>query len=222
MNDHPGIIGTKLGMTQYFKDDGTLIPCTAIQAGCVVINKRTVERDGYSALVVGLGERKEKHSSKAMIEALKKNGQTPKRVIRELRAPADRVASIEIGQELKVEDLFEEGQLVDVQGTSKGRGFTGVVRRYNFRGAGSSHGAHEWTRHGGSIGTNTTPGRVQKGKKMPGQHGNQTVSVQNLRVIKVIPEQQIILLDGGVPGSKTSLVRVQGAIKKAGGKKKSG
>jgi len=218
MNQHPGIIGTKVGMTQLFEEDGTLVPCTVVQAGCVVIGKRTVDKDGYSALIVGLGEAKEKHASKAVVVALKKAGQTPKRVVRELRAPPEHVAQHEIGQQLKVEDIFEAGQRVDVQGTSKGRGFTGVVKKFNFRGASRTHGSHEWTRHAGSIGTTTTPGRVLPGRKMAGQHGNRTVSVLNVRVVRVVPEKQLILLEGGVPGPQSAVVRVRGAVKKRGGK----
>jgi large subunit ribosomal protein L3 len=220
VNQHPGILGTKLGMTQLFRDDGTLVPCTVVRGGCVVVGKRTLERDGYSALVVGLGERKDKHASKALIGSLKKAGQTPKRVIRELRCSAEYAEQVEIGQPLKVEDVFEPGQLVDVQARSKGRGFTGVMRRHNFAGAKSSHGAHETQRHAGSIGMATTPGRVLKGHKMPGQHGNKTVSVLNLRIAKVEPERQLILIEGGVPGPNHGIVKVRGAVKKRGGKPK--
>ena len=220
MNKHPGIIGTKLGMTQLFLEDGNVVSCTVIQGGCRVVGKRTQDKDGYDALVLGLGERKDKHTSKAVRTAFDKVGQKPPRLVREMRAPAEYVAGFEIGQEVKVEDVFEEGQKVDVKSTSKGRGFAGVVRRYNFAGATASHGAHEWTRHGGSIGTTTTPGRVLKGRKMPGQHGNKTVSVLNQKVVKVIPEKQLVLIAGGVPGAPSSLVRVQGAVKRSGGKPK--
>jgi large subunit ribosomal protein L3 len=219
MNTHPGIIGTKLGMTQLFLEDGSLVACTVVQAGCVVVGKRTQEKDGYDALIVGLGERKEKHTSKAVLSALKKNEQTPKRYLRELRADAERVAGYEIGQTIKVEDVFEAGQRVDVQGVSKGHGFTGVMTRHNYAGAKASHGAHEWKRHGGSIGTTTTPGRVWPGTKMAGQHGNKTKSVLNVKIAKVDAEKQVVLLEGGVPGSRGSLVRVLGAVKKRGGKK---
>lgn len=221
MNTNPGILGTKLGVTQHFLEDGNLLAVTAIQAGCVVVGKRTQEKDGYDAVILGLGERKEKHTSKAVLGSLKKVGQSPKRYLRELRASAEQVAGYEVGQELKVDEVFEEGQMVDVQSTSKGSGFTGVMKRYNFAGAKSSHGAHEVYRHGGSIGTTTTPGRVMPGKKMAGQHGNQTVTVLNLRIVKVLPEKQMILVKGGVPGAKGAVVRVQGAVKRRGGKKKS-
>jgi large subunit ribosomal protein L3 len=217
VNTHPGIIGTKLGMTQIFGEDGNLVPCTVIQAGCIVVGKRTQEKDGYDALIVGLGEKKEKRASKALRTAFEKVGQKTPQVVRELRGSAELVAGFEIGQALKVEEIFEVGQRVDVQAKSKGRGFTGVMRRHNFAGSKNSHGVHEWHRHGGSIGTNMTPGRVLPGRKMAGQHGNKTVSVLSQRIVKIIPDKQLILLEGTVPGSKTSVVRVQGAVKKAGG-----
>lgn len=221
MNEHPGIIGIKLGMTQLFQEDGTVLPCTVVQAGCRVVGKRTLEKDGYSAIIVGLGERKDKHTSKALRTAYQKAAeQKVPRYIKELRASAEDVAQFEIGQELKVEDIFEEGQHVDVQSKSKGRGFTGVMRRHNFAGSKASHGVHEWHRHGGSIGTNMTPGRVVPGRKMAGQHGNKVISVLNQKVAKVIADKQLVLIEGSVPGAKSSLVRVQGAVKKRGGKKK--
>jgi len=214
VNQQPGIIGTKVGMTQLFKDDGTMLACTVVAGGCRVVGKRTEEKDGYSALILGIGERKDKHTSKAQRTAFEKKGQKVPRHTQELRAPADYVAGFELGQELKVEEIFSEGQYVDVQSRSKGRGFAGVMRRHNFKGAKQSHGAHEWSRHGGSIGTTTTPGRVMPGKKMAGQHGNKTVSVLNQKVAKVIAEKQLVLIEGSVPGAPSSVVRVQGAIKK--------
>lgn len=218
MNEYPGIIGTKLGTTQLVKEDGTIIPCTVVQAGCYVVGKRTEEKDGYNALILGLGERKAKHSSKAMRVAAEKAGAKLARSIREVRGTAEYVAGFEVGQELKVEDIFTEGQKVDVQARSQGKGFTGVMKRHNFAGAKASHGAHEWKRHGGSIGTTTTPGRVWPGQKMAGQHGNKIVSVLNQKIAKVIPEKQLVLIAGSVPGAKQSIVRVQGAVKKLGGK----
>jgi len=220
MNQYPGILGKKLGMTQLFLDDGTVVACTVVQAGCVVVDKRTMERDGYSALVLGLGERKEKHASKAVVAAFKKRGQTPKTHVREFRCSPEYAAGFEIGAELRVEDIFEPGQFIDVQGTSKGSGFSGVMKRWNFKGAKSSHGAHETQRHAGSIGMATTPGRVLKGHKMAGQRGNKTFSTLNLKVAKVIPEKQLVLIEGGVPGAPQGVVSVRGAIKKRGGKPK--
>lgn len=221
MNQNPGIIGTKLGMTQLFQEDGSLIPCTVVKADCRVVDKRTQEKDGYDALVLGIGERKDKHASKATRTAFAKRGQKLARVVREIRGPAEYVASYELGQAVKVEDLFEDGQFVDVQARSKGRGFTGVMRRHNFAGAKASHGAHEAYRHGGSIGTTTTPGRVWPGTKMAGQHGNRTVTVLNQRIAKVIPEKQLVLIEGTVPGAPSGVVRIQGAVKKRNAGKKS-
>ncbi len=218
MNQNPGVIGRKLGMTQIFTEDGTVIPCTVVESAITVVGKRTQAKDGYDALVVGSGERKEKHTNKALAGAFKKANVTPRRTLRELRCSAEFAATFEVGAALKVDQLFEEGQFVDVQGVSKGRGFTGVMRRHNFSGNVRTHGTHEYRRHGGSIGTNMTPGRVKKGMKMPGQHGNKTVSVLSQKIVRVVAEQNLILIHGGIPGSRNGLVFVRGAIKRRGGK----
>jgi large subunit ribosomal protein L3 len=220
MNTHPGIIGKKLGMTQYFAEDGTVVRCSVIESDLTVTGKRTKEKDGYDALIVGLGERKEKATNKPLAGQYKKSGQTPKRFMRELRMAADTVATYEVGAKIKLDEVFAPGQFVDVQGTTRGRGFTGVMRRYHFAGAVTSHGSHEYKRHGGSIGTNMTPGRTLPGLKMPGHYGNETVSTLNLKVAKIIPEQQLLLIEGGVPGPRNGLVTVRGAVKKSGGKPK--
>ncbi len=221
MNQYPGVIGRKVGMTQIFNEDGSVTPCTVVEARPLVVAKRTAEKDGYDALVLGEGERTDKHTSKPLAGFYKKQGVSARRTLRELRCPAEYAAKFDIGQELKLDELFEAGQFVDVQGLSKGRGFSGVMRRHNFRGAGASHGAHEYKRHGGSIGSNMTPGRVLPGLKMPGQHGNKKTSVLNQRVVKVLPEENLVLIRGGVPGSKNALVFVRGAIKRWGGMPKS-
>ncbi len=218
MNQYPGVIGRKLGMTQLFTEDGAVVPCTVVEARTVVVGKRTQEKDGYDALVLGMEERKEKHMSKAVAGFFKKAGVAPKRQLRELRCSAEHAAGVEVGQELKLDSVFSEGQFVDVQGFTRGRGFTGVMRRYNFAGAVTSHGSHEYKRHGGSIGTNMTPGRVMPGRKMPGQHGNKKLSVLNQRVVKVMPEENLLFIYGGVPGAKNALVVVRGAVKRRGGK----
>lgn len=219
MNNNPGIFGVKLGMSQVIEDDGTVVPVTVIEAPIVVVGKRTEEKDGYSALIVGLDERKEKHTSKPLAGFYKKAGVTPKRHLKELRCSAEHAAQFEVGSPLKLDAVFELGQLVDVQGTSKGKGFQGVMKRHNFRGYPDTHGTHEYRRHGGSIGTNMTPGRVLPGKKMPGQMGNKTISVLNQRVVRILAEENLLLLEGGVPGSKGSTLVVRGAVKKNGGKK---
>ncbi|HEX7453010.1 MAG TPA: 50S ribosomal protein L3 [Polyangiaceae bacterium] len=218
MNQFPGVIGRKLGMTQIFLDDGSVVPCTVVESNIIVVGKRTLEKDGYDAIIVGSGVRKEKHTTKALAGAFKKAGVEPRRTLRELRCSAEFAASVEVGAALKVDQLFEAGQFVDVQGTTKGRGFTGVMRRHHFSGNVRTHGTHEYRRHGGSIGTNMTPGRVKKGMKMPGQHGNKTRSVLNQKVVKVIAETNLILIHGGIPGSRNGLVFVRGAVKKRGGK----
>ena len=220
MNQHLGIIGTKIGMTQIFDAKGEVLRCTVVKGGGVVLGKRTLEKDGYSALIVGLGERKEIHTSKPLAGTFKKFGQSPKRVIRELRVSPEEAAKFEVGAPLKVDQVFEEGQFVDAQGRSRGRGFTGVMRRWSFAGGVGSHGTHEYFRHGGSIGTNMTPGRTLPGLKMPGHYGDETVTCHNLKVAKLLPDDDLVLIEGAVPGPKNMLVVIRGANKKHGGKKK--
>jgi large subunit ribosomal protein L3 len=220
MNQYPGILGRKIGTTQIFDEKGEVLRVTVVQSGAVVIGKRTQEKNGYDALIVGLGERKEKHTTKPMAGAFKKSGQTPKRIVRELRAAADWVAKFEVGQVLPLGEIFQAGQHVDAQGITRGRGFTGVMRRWNFAGNVQTHGTHEYRRHGGSIGTNMTPGRTLPGLKMGGQYGNETVTTHNLKVAKVIPEDNLVLIEGAVPGSKNGIVIIRGAVKKRGGIKK--
>jgi len=220
MNTHPGIIGKKLGMTQFFAEDGNVVRCTVIHADVVVVAKRTKEKDGYDALIVGMGERKEKNTPKPLMGQYKKWEQQPKQLLRELRMSAEEVAKYEVGQPLKLDEVFEVGQFVDVQGTTRGRGFTGVVRRWGFGGSVASHGTHEYKRHGGSIGTNLTPGRTLPGRKMAGQYGNETTSVLNLRVAQIHADKNLLLIEGGVPGPRNAVVTVRGAVKKNGGKPK--
>lgn len=221
MNQYPGVIGRKVGMTQIFTEDGTVVPCTVVEARSLVVAKRTRERDGYDALVLGLGDRKERRTTKPLAGFYKKQNVAPRQRLRELRCPAEYAARFEVGQEVPLAEVFSEGQRVDVQGVSKGRGFSGVMRRHNFKGQTRSHGTHEYERHGGAIGTNMTPGRVMPGMKMPGQHGNRTASVLNQRVVKVIPEQGLILIRGGIPGAANAMVVVRGAVKRFGGVPKS-
>jgi len=214
MNQNPGMIGIKIGVTQIFDERGEVVRCTVVQGGAIVLGKRTVEKDGYSALIVGLGERAERHTSKPAAGYFKKTGQTPKRHVRELRCAPEHAAKFEVGQKLGVEDVFQVGQYVDAQAKTRGRGFSGVFRRWNMAGAVSSHGTHEYFRHGGSIGTNMTPGRTLPGLKMPGQYGDETVSILNLRLIKLIPEDDLVLIEGGIPGPKDQVVVIRGAVKK--------
>jgi large subunit ribosomal protein L3 len=215
MNNQPGIFGRKLGCTQLFETDGTVTRVTVIEAGpVVVIAKRTPEKDGYTALVLGFEERKEKHTSKALAGYFKKAGAvTAKRVVKELRCDEEFAAKWEVGQPLKLDAIFEPGMRVDARGTTRGRGFTGVVRRWGFAGGVSTHGTHEYRRHGGSIGTNMTPGRTLPNLRMGGQYGNETVSVLNVKVARVDAEKHLLLLEGGVPGAKNGLILVRRAVK---------
>lgn len=219
MNSNPGVIGRKVGMTQILEEDGTVVPCTVVLADVTVVGKRVAAKDGYDALIVGVGERKEKHTSKPLAGFYKKAGVSPKREVRELRCTAAEAAAVEVGQKLELGNVFVEGQFVDVQATSKGKGFAGVMKRHHFAGAPGSHGTHEYFRHGGSIGTNMTPGRTLKGRGMPGQLGNKTVSVLNQKLVKIIADDSLLLVRGTIPGGENGLVIVRGAIKKKNGGK---
>jgi large subunit ribosomal protein L3 len=219
MNQNPGIIGTKVGCTQLFTPDGNVERVTVVECGPVtVVGKRTAEKDGYTALILGLGERKEKHMTKPMLGQFKKgafagaNGKGA-RTVRELRCDAEFAAKFETGAAMKLEQVFEVGQLVDVRSKTRGRGFTGVMRRWNFAGGVTTHGTHEYRRHGGSIGTNMTPGRTLPNIKMGGHYGDETVSVQNLRIARIDNDKNLIMLEGGVPGAKNGLVLVRKAVK---------
>ena len=222
MNTHPGLIGKKLGNTQFFQDDGNVARVTAVRVGpCTVVGHRTVERDGYSALILGLDDKSEKHVNKAQAAQYAKIGVTPKKVVRELRLSPEDVAKFDVGSVLKPSQVFEVGQHVDVTGQSKGRGFTGVMKRWNFKGSKSqTHGTHEYQRHGGSIGTNLDPGRVLANVKMPGQYGNERVTIQNLKVARVMDDEGLLLIEGSVPGPANGYVTVRGATKKRGGIKR--
>jgi large subunit ribosomal protein L3 len=215
MNQNPGIFGKKVGFTQIFTDDGNVRRVTVIQTGPVtVVGKRTKEKDGYVALVLGLVDAKDKHVNKAEAGIFKKAGVTAKRIVKELRCSEEFAGKFEVGGVMKLDQIFEAGQKVDTQGTTKGRGFTGVMRRWNFAGAGSdTHGTHEYRRHGGSIGTNMTPGRTLPNVKMGGHYGDETVSMLNLQIVKLDVEKNLLMIDGGVPGAKNSLVLVRHAVK---------
>jgi large subunit ribosomal protein L3 len=182
---------------------------TVIFAGpCTVVQKRTQERDGYSALQLGFGEQKAQRLSKAAVGHRKKANKMVA-TLREFRDAGD----LEVAAEVKVGDLFKPGDVVDVTGVSKGRGFQGVIKRHGFSGFPATHGTHEYFRHGGSIGNRSFPGRVFKGKRMAGQMGNERVTTQNLAVIDVRPEENLLLVRGAVPGGKNGLVLVRRAVK---------
>lgn len=202
----PGIIGKKIGMTSIYSVEGKAMPCTIIEAGpCVVTQVKTDEKDGYSAVQVGFGERKEKNTPTALKGHFKKANTTPKSKLVEFTGFEDK----NIGDEINVE-VFTEGEFVDVAGTSKGKGFQGVVKRHNFGGVGqATHGQHNRMRAPGSIGAASYPARVFKGMKMGGQMGNVRVKVSNLQILKVMPEKNILIIKGSVPGSKGSIVIVE-------------
>ena len=204
-----GLIGKKVGMTQLFDDAGRAVPVTVIKAGpCYVTQVRTVDQDGYSAVQLGFEETKTQRLSGGELGHLKKNELPPLRILREFRTDEE----LEEGQTLTV-DVFEEGERVDIVGKSKGRGFTGVVKRYGFSGGPKTHGQSDRLRAPGSIGAGSTPGRVFKGKKMPGRMGNDTVTSQNLLISRIDPENNIIAVRGSVPGPKNGLVIIKEARK---------
>jgi len=204
-----GLLGKKLGMTQVFAEDGEAIPVTVIQTGpCHVVGTRTMERDGYTALVLGFDEKPMRLANKPELGALKENGLKPQRFIREIRLPADEVAKYQVGQVLGPQDVFEENNAVDVEGWSKGKGYQGVIKRHHMKGMRATHGTHEYFRHGGSIGCRLTPQRVFKGKRMAGQMGNEKVSVQNLQLFRVLADDNCILVRGAVPGAANDYVVV--------------
>lgn len=214
MNQNFGLIGKKLGNMQVFDGDGTVRRVTAILVGpCVVLGKRNPAEHGYSALVLGFGEQLEKRVTKAQLGFYKKLDRKPSRMQREFRLPADLVAKFEVGQVIKPSEAFTAGQKVDVSGTTRGRGFQGVLRRWNFKGSRDSHGTHEYRRHGGAIGTNMTPGRTFPNLKMAGQYGNERVTTLNLPIVRVLDDEQIVLIEGAVPGAKNGIVTVRGAVK---------
>ncbi|HSF57557.1 MAG TPA: 50S ribosomal protein L3 [Candidatus Binatia bacterium] len=207
-----GLIGKKIGMTQFYNADGNVVPVTLIQTGpCVVVQKKERAKDGYNALQVGFGRRKSQRANKPEQGHMAKAGKGAFEVLKEFRL--DDVSQYQVGQEIKAGDLFKTGDRVDVSGTSKGHGFTGVIKRWSFGGFPGSHGTHEYFRHGGSIGNRSFPGRVRKGKKMAGHWGNEQISVQNLEVVDIRPEADLILIKGAVPGAKQGIVVVRQAMK---------
>ena len=202
-----GLIGRKIGMTSIFDENGKNIPCTVIEAGpCVVTQVRTDEVDGYSALQLGFDDKSEKHTVKAAEGHFKKANTAAKRKVVEFKTFEE---AYKLGDVLQV-DLFAEGEFVDVQGISKGKGFQGVVKRHGFGGVGqATHGQHNRLRAPGSVGASSYPSRVFKGMRMAGRMGGDKVTVQNLRVLKVVPEKNLIVIKGCVPGCKNSYVIIQ-------------
>ena len=204
-----GLLGKKLGMTQVFADDGEAISVTVIQTGpCHVVGTRTIERDGYSAIVLGFDEKPLRLATKPEIGSLKASGVKPQRFIREIRLDAEEVAKFILGQAIGPQDVFADNIPVDVEGWSKGKGFQGVIKKHHMRGKPRTHGNHEYFRHGGSIGCRLTPQRVHKGKRMAGQMGNEKVTQQNLQLYKIMADENCILVRGSVPGAANEYVVV--------------
>ena len=203
-----GIIGKKIGMTSLFNEEGKNIPCTVIQAGpCSVLQVRTIEKDGYKSVQLGFDDKSEKNVSKALAGHFKKAGSTPKAKLVEFYR--EFVDEVKVGEEVTV-NLFAEGEYVDVTGTSKGKGFQGVVKRHNFGGVmQASHGQHNRLRAPGSIGAGSDPSRVFKGMRMAGSMGGKQVTVQNLQVLKVDEEQNLLVVKGAIPGAKNSYVIIR-------------
>jgi len=205
----PGIIGRKVGMTSVYSAEGENIACTVIQAGpCVVTQVKNVDTDGYRAVQLSYGDKKEKHSNKPEMGHFKKANTSPKKAIaefRDFRAEFD--GMIELGKEIFVQDIFKEGDWLDAVGISKGRGFQGVVKRHGFSGVGeATHGQHNRLRAPGSMGNASFASRVPKGKRLAGRMGNDRVKVLNLRVMKIMAEQNLIIVSGSVPGPKNSTI----------------
>ena len=205
-------LGKKLGMTQIFTPDGLVIPVTVVEAGpCYVVQKKTNEKDGYEALVVAFDQTKENRLNKPQLGVLKKANVAPSKILREFRF--ENTADYEIGKEIKA-DIFAESDIVDVSGTTRGRGFTGNIQRWNAHRLKMTHGVGPVHREVGSMGANSTPSRVFKNKKMPGHYGSESVTIQNLEIVKVDAERNILLVKGCLPGPKGSIVTIKEAVKR--------
>jgi large subunit ribosomal protein L3 len=203
----PGIIGRKIGMTNIFGLQGDIIPVTVVQAGpCKIVSLRTKEKDGYEALQLGFGEKKEKNIIKPVLGQYKKKSLTPSLVLKEFKFSS--ISDFKIGDEIKV-DLFKEGEKIKVRSKSKGKGFQGVMRRHGFGGVGgTTHGQSDRLRAPGSIGASSYPSRVFKGQRMAGRMGYENVTISNLKVVKIIPEENLILVKGAVPGAINSILEL--------------
>ncbi len=205
------IIGKKIGMTQIFDEKGNVVPVTVVEAGpCVVSQKKTLENDGYEALQVGFGDLSAKRVNKPMAGHFAKGDVAPKRTLREFRI--EDISGYNVGDIIKA-DSFEVGDMIDVHGKSKGKGFQGAIKRWNFSKLKETHGTGPVHRHAGSMGANSDPGRVMKGKKLPGHMGSENVTVQNLFVVKVDVENNLIAVKGALPGPKGSIVVLTDAVK---------
>jgi large subunit ribosomal protein L3 len=213
MNESMGLLGRKVGMTQLFNADGTVLPVTVVELGpCTVLQVKTkASKDGYDAIQLGYGTKKEHRANKPEKGLAAKANTQPAQQVGEIRLPD--ASGYSRGQVLTTADVFASGQKVDIVGTSKGRGFGGVMKSHHFAGFERSHGAHEYFRHGGSIGTRLTPGMTLKGKKMPGQLGNARVTVQNVEIAKVDTDRNLLFLHGTVPGPNGGYITVRTCVK---------
>lgn len=199
------LIGKKIGMSQMFLDDGTVVPVTVCELGpCVVVQKKTLEKDGYSALKLGFGEAKDHRLAKPILQDLKKRNLPSLKVFKEVENFDE---SLQEGSVVTCE-IFSENQVVDVTGISKGKGFAGVIKRHGFHGGRETHGSN-FHRAPGSIGANTYPAEVWKGKKLPGRHGGKTITVKNLKIVKIIKDKNLVLISGAVPGTVNSIITVR-------------
>lgn len=210
-----GLIGKKLGMSQIFDEHGNVIPVTVIKAGpCYVVQKKSAEKEGYNAVQIGFDEViKVQRVNKPETGHFKKADLTPTKVLKEFRVAPEDLDANDVGSIHSV-DIFEPGDFVDITGTSKGKGYAGVMKRHGFGGAPATHGSHEAFRHGGSIGQNMTPGRTMKGKKMPGHMGSKKVTVQSLKIVDVRSDVNLLLIEGAIPGPAKGYVVIKPAIKK--------
>ncbi|MDY0003482.1 MAG: 50S ribosomal protein L3 [Polyangia bacterium] len=210
-----GLLGKKVGMTQVFTEDGVRVPVTVVATGpCMVLAKRSPDKDGYSAVQLGFDDQKPSRVNRPDLGRFKKVESDPKAFVREIRLPEEALSRFEVGQAVKVEDVFAAGDMVDVTGHTQGKGYQGVIKRHHMNGSKATHGVHEFYRHGGSIGCRLTPGRVVKGRRMAGQMGNTQVTVPNLKVVGVRPEEGLLLIRGAIPGGKNNYVVIRYAQKK--------
>jgi len=210
MNRNLGLIGRKMGCTQLFLEGGDVVQVTVLEIGpCTVLAKRTQAKDGYSALCLAWGDRLERLVKRPVLGQYKKANAKPMKVVRELRVPEDVIAKYEVGQQLAVGDVFKKGELVDVTGTSKGRGFAGVIKRYRFNSFVAGHGTHEYFRHSGSIGQNMTPGRTYPGLRMPGHMGACRATTVGMRLADIDADQGLLMIRGSVPGHRNAIVVVR-------------
>lgn len=212
-----GLLGKKIGMTQVFTPQGKRAGVTVIHAGkCVVLGKRTPEKDGYAALRLGYDEKPLRLANKAELGAASKINLAPQRVIREIRLTEEQLAQFEVGATIPLSQVFTPGTYVDVIGVSKGKGYQGVLKRHHLGGSRNTHGTHEFFRHGGSIGCRLTPGRVHKGKRMSGHMGDDRCTVQNLALMEVRDDDGLLVVRGAIPGANHGYVMVRNATKRTG------